>query len=138
MHRRPVVFFLGLLLMLLLAAAACSSGGDAEKTTPSPPTATTAPVAATGAETLPITTTSLPYSFLPADLTLEAGKSYNLVFTVDDAEPHTFTSEALGIEVILNPGTEVTHTLTIDAPGSYDFTCVPHLDQGMTGTITVK
>ena len=69
------------------------------------------------------------------------GQAYTLEFTVDeDASPfHTFTSEALGIDITLDAGTVVTHTLTIDAPGSYDFLCREHWEKlGMKGVITVR
>ena len=142
MHRRPVVLFLGLLVSLLLVAAAC--GGDDEEETTSPPPATTpAPAVApatsspTDATALPIATTSGPYAFLPADLTLEAGKSYDLVFTVD-GEFHTFTSDELNIDVALNPNSTLTHTISIDTLGSYEFICLPHQGLGMKGTITVE
>lgn len=35
-------------------------------------------------------------------------------------------------------GQEGTYEFTFDEPGTYDYVCIPHEDQGMTGTIEVE
>ena len=135
MSRRLLVPALGLLLSLLLVAAAC--GGDDEEA-PSPPPAAQPETPPTDAITIQIRTTSFPFSFQPPSIRFKPGQTYNLEFTVDDTF-HTFTSEDLGIDLPLNPGEVVTHTLALDEPGSYEFLCTPHWETlGMKGVITVR
>ena len=55
-----------------------------------------------------------------------------------EAQFHTFTVEALGIDEDVNPGKSVEFTYTFDKAGTYDLICIPHQTLGMTGSITVR
>lgn len=138
MRKLPVGLFRITLISFLLVASAC--GGSSEEKAPTPAKTTTAPAAVdsgAGGTQVTIMANSNPYVFQPADFTFNAGENYNLVFNVD-AELHTFSSEALGVEVVLNPNSTVTHAIKFDTPGTYEFICVPHLAEGMKATVTVK
>ena len=51
---------------------------------------------------------------------------------------HTFTIDALGIDISLSPGERKTIDITApSSPGSYTFYCKPHRGLGMTGNISV-
>ncbi|MEW9053963.1 MAG: cupredoxin domain-containing protein [Neobacillus sp.] len=51
---------------------------------------------------------------------------------------HTFTVEALGVDVEVHPGEEKTITVKPDKPGTYELICRYHLKQGMVGQVIVK
>ncbi len=78
-------------------------------------------------------------SFYPANRTVEPGTTITWVNESD--EMHTVTSGTDGNhdgefdsgEIM--PGEEFSYTF--DDEGTYDYYCVPHLQNGMTGTITV-
>ena len=78
-----------------------------------------------------------PFRFDPSELTFSAGETVALELR-SESQFHTFTVEALGIQVDVDGGETVKLTYTFDQPGTYDLICIPHRAAGMTGTITVR
>jgi len=78
-----------------------------------------------------------PFTFEPADLTFRVGETVTLLLK-SEAQYHTFTVEALGIDIDVDGGKTERLTYTFDKPGTYDLICIPHQTLGMTGTITVE
>jgi len=77
------------------------------------------------------------YVFAPNDLTFNVGD--NICFTVNaETEFHTFTVDALGIDVSLDPRTTETFNHTFGEAGLFELICIPHQALGMVGTITVQ
>jgi plastocyanin len=57
---------------------------------------------------------------------------------VGESTFHTFTVEALGIDVEVNGSETVDFSFTFDTAGTYEVICIPHEALGMVGTITVN
>ena len=81
------------------------------------------------------------YRFDPKDLTLTSGRTYTLSLT-SDAEYHTWSvkNPAGGYLVdsqVLPKETKIVQ-FTAPAAGTYEVVCIPHVAQGMTGTLTVR
>jgi plastocyanin len=75
--------------------------------------------------------------FAPSDLTFNVGDT--ICFTVNaETEFHTFTVDALSIDVSLDPGTTESFNHTFGEAGSFELICIPHQALGMVGTITVQ
>ncbi len=96
------------------------------------------------------------FRFDPATLTVEAGTT--VTFLNDSEQPHTatayedrvpdgafFSSGGSGSEAeardeiaggLVAPGE--TYEVTLRAPGTYRYFCIPHEDQDMKGTIAVE
>lgn len=78
-------------------------------------------------------------SFTPENLEVEVGTT--VTWINDSSEIHTVTSGTNGDhDGIFNsgevsPGEE--YSYTFDETGTYDYYCIPHLNVGMTGTVTV-
>ena len=77
------------------------------------------------------------YAFDPSELTFGLGETVTLVLR-SETQFHTFTVDALGIDIDVDPGEIVTLTFTFDKAGTYDLICIPHQALGMTGSITVR
>ena len=77
------------------------------------------------------------YAFDTSELNFGVGETVTLVLT-SETQFHTFTVEALGIDIDVDGGTSETLTFIFDQPGTFQLICVPHEALGMTGTITVK
>ena len=77
------------------------------------------------------------YVFDPTDLTFSVGETVALVLK-SETQFHTFTVEALGIDVGVDGGKTETLEHTFDKAGTYDLICIPHEALGMTGSITVR
>lgn len=76
--------------------------------------------------------------YLPATVRLEAGSHTLLVKNVGELR-HTFSLNAIGEEVTVEPGK--TRTLTVDLePGTYRYVCriLDHEGLGMRGTLRVR
>jgi plastocyanin len=142
-----------------LLAAACGSDPDptpVPQQSPPPPPPAAQPT--TPAET-PASTANVPtgcsegdisfkienqdiggsgsYVFAPSDLTFNVGDT--ICFTVNaETEFHTFTVDALSIDVSLDPGTTETFNHTFGEAGEFELICIPHQALGMVGTITVQ
>ena len=157
MRRLLTVAILGAVTAALLAAA-CGSDPDPTPTPQQSPPPPPAAEATTPADT-PASTAGVPagcsegdisftvdnqdpggsgsYVFVPNDLTFNVGDS--ICFTANaESEFHTFTVDALSIDVSLDPGTTETFNHTFDEAGSFELICIPHQALGMVGTITVQ
>ncbi len=80
------------------------------------------------------------HSFSPSTLEVEAGTTVTWVNTNNEA--HTVTSGSHDGDAdgefdsgTMEPGDEFSYEF--DKEGTYDYFCIPHVDQGMTGTIVV-
>lgn len=85
-------------------------------------------------------TSSDEFAFVPDELTVEAGTevtwewgtdSHNIVV---DSQPDG--ADWPGHEGIENTG--YTYSYTFDVPGTYEYHCQPHVNQGMEGTVIVE
>lgn len=77
------------------------------------------------------------YKFDPTDMTFSVGETVTFTLT-SESEYHTFEVEELDIFEEVEAGDLLTFTFTFDEAGTYELLCVPHLTQGMVGTITVR
>ena len=117
-----------LLGVTVLALAACTGNGQTITPTPCPTN-----VDVVGRD---LSSSGL-YTFDPEDITVCAGDTVTFKIT-SETEFHTFTVEALDIEVDVWAGEAVELTFTFDKAGTYELICRPHQSVGMTGTITVR
>ena len=77
------------------------------------------------------------YKFDPTDMTFSVGET--VTFTLlSETEYHTFEVEDLDIFEEVEAGDLHTFTFTFNETGTYELLCVPHIQQGMIGTITVQ
>ena len=91
--------------------------------------------------------------FEPAELTTTVGST--VTWTNDSSESHTVTAYATAEEFFASGGATSedeardavadglldggeTFEFTFDEPGTYQYFCVPHEEQGMVGTIIVE
>lgn len=140
MRKGSLVFGM-VLLVSMLGLAACGGGEEPTPTTP-PPTPTTASDTGAsdgngGGEAVEVQLTETPYTFIPDSFNFETGKTYALEFNAP-GEFHTFTVDALGIDIFINAGESVTEDVTFDQTGTFELICTPHIALGMTGEITVS
>lgn len=77
------------------------------------------------------------YAFSPTDMTFNVGDAITFVLTAQ-SEFHTFTVDDLEIDVSVDSGETVKHTIIFDQPGTFNLLCIPHELQGMVGTITIN
>lgn len=77
------------------------------------------------------------YKFDPTDMTFSVGETVTFTLT-SETEYHTFDVEDLEIGVEVDAGDLQTFTFTFDDAGTYELICIPHITQGMVGTITVQ
>ncbi len=77
--------------------------------------------------------------FSPTALTARVGETVALQLVNRDSTPHTFTIDALQVNVAMPPGKTVLALFRPTSSGVYTFYCdVPgHRDSGMSGTLTV-
>lgn len=99
-------------------------------------------VAATGGQTLQLTTTDNKFS--ATQLSAQAGKPITLTLTNKGQAIHNFSvvgqKDANGNDIktaLLNPGQTQAITFTLAKPGTYKFQCDVHPTE-MTGTLAVK
>jgi plastocyanin len=67
------------------------------------------------------------FAFSPTELSVDPGASTTVAFTNGDDVQHTFTSDDLGVDEVVDGGTSI--TITIDAPdedGTHEFHCRFH------------
>jgi plastocyanin len=75
------------------------------------------------------------FAFGPESVTAAGGR-VSLHLSNNDTAHHTFTSNELGVDVVVAPGRS--KLITFDArPGRYDFYCKPHTP-GMEGELIVE
>jgi len=116
-----------------LVAAGCN--GDDPAPEAEPTEQETAPDTNTEPAGDTVTVETLDNEFSPADLEVAAGDTE---ITLDNTgqNPHTFTSDELGVDEDVAPGEQTTFTVTAE-PGTYEFICRLHESLGMVGTLTV-
>ncbi|MEH7158932.1 cupredoxin domain-containing protein [Neobacillus drentensis] len=77
-------------------------------------------------------------SFNPKEITIPNGKTTTLILKNTGKKKHTFTVEKLRIDAEVQPGQEKTITVKPDRPGTYEFICRYHFQEGMVGKLIVK
>ena len=74
--------------------------------------------------------------FAPANITVEPGTTVTWVQSGNN--PHTTTSyDGLWDSGIIQGGSGGSFSFTFNEPGTYEYFCMPHENQGMVGTVTV-
>lgn len=127
----------GAITALGLIAVACGGGGGGGQA-PAPTPTPTAQAPSTGQQAGQVVEVDLKsFEFVPNNPTFEKGKTYTLKLVSKDIF-HTFTVNDLGINVPVNAKETKTVTFTPDKTGTFKLICLPHVAQGMTGTVTVK
>lgn len=91
-----------------------------------------------GARDIQVVATDL--AFEPRVVEIRAGEPVNITLANDGAVFHDLSIPQLGFVLDADPGQQVSGSLTVDEPGSYEFECgVPgHADAGMRGTLEVR
>jgi plastocyanin len=165
LKRTALLFIPGLLLALLLVA--CGSDDPAPPTgvdSPAPPEAASAAEINAASQTVVGTETeggaaavaegaceggtartvvlqdpagSGEYIFDPSELSFTKGECVDFTFN-SESEFHTFTVDALDLDVSVDGGATENVAFTFDVAGEYELVCVPHELLGMVGTITVS
>lgn len=74
------------------------------------------------------------HEFIPSTIVAPAGAQVRMTFTNIDAELHTFTSPAIGIDQPLDPGGQTVFTFAMPAVAT-QFVCTIHQTEGMVGTL---
>ena len=143
---------IGLITGASLALVLACGGGESTTTTTTPtevPTkvAETSSAASTttsssGTADITIEMQDLPgYAYLPADIEMSAGETYNIRLVGSD-EFHTWSVvDSNGdyiVNINLNANAEQTVAFTAPASGTYEIICLPHQASGMVGTLTVN
>lgn len=77
------------------------------------------------------------YAFSPSEMTFKVGETVNFTLT-SETEFHTFTVDDLDIDASVDEGQTIVISFTFDEAGTFDLICIPHLGNGMLGTITVQ
>lgn len=117
-----------------IVAGACGGG------TPAPPVklagVTNNHGTATAANDLKVKVNDFFYG--PTFLAATAGQKFTVELTNDGSSRHTFTSEALRVDLELPPGAQRTVTITAPTSGGAVFHCRFHQSQGMQGAVYVK
>ena len=74
--------------------------------------------------------------FEVANITVEPGTT--VTWVQNGSNPHTTTSyDGLWDSGMMAGGSGATASYTFNEPGTYEYYCIPHEDQGMVGTVTV-
>ncbi len=76
--------------------------------------------------------------FNPKVITIPNGTTTTLILKNKGMKEHTFTVEALKIDAEVQPGKEKVITVKPDKPGTYEFVCRYHFQEGMVGKVIVK
>lgn len=131
--RKPI-WMIALVLVLALVACGGDDGSEAEDTGPAEQDeAVQEPAPEDDGDGGALTVTARDFSFDPNQVEVPAGEEVTLTFANDGEVPHTFTSEALGVDERAAPGGTVEITFT--APdGEAEFHCEIH--PGMIGSVT--
>ena len=129
-HRGAAARIAGAVAALGLVLAACggsAGAGDNAAAAGSRATSTAA--------TQRVTLEALDNSFSVEELRLPAGETVELTLTNSGANPHTFTSTALGVDTgTVAPGESATVAFTVPDEAT-EFICSLHGAGGMTGVI---
>jgi plastocyanin len=124
MRRTALLLATTILTSAVIASSACGGGS---KDDPS----------ADGESNQPIELTAYDFSFVPNDLEAALG-SLQLKVTSKSDEPHTFTIDALELDVMLDPRVEAKFTVTLMDPGDLAFYCRFQVAKGMRGAIIIS
>ena len=120
------------MLIITMAVAGCSSSTTDSGTSNDDNNGTNNPPAASDVSMEGL-------SFVPGDLTVEVGST--VTWRNESSVIHTVTSGTDGTHDGLfdsgNMSANEEFSYTFTEEGSYPYFCVPHVNQGMTGTITV-
>ena len=130
-HSEALLFFT-LMLILAMAIAGCSSSTTDPGDTDNGDNNNGDPGAANSV-------TMEGISFVPADLTVEVGTT--VTWTNESSVIHTVTSGSDGTHDDIfdsgDVGPNEEFSYTFNEVGTFPYFCIPHVNQGMTGTITV-
>jgi plastocyanin len=133
------VRLLGLALMSLAASAIIAGcallipvAGPGPTSSPVPPSA--------GTSSAMVQIETRDVSFHPTALTIPASGTSEIFVHNAGRVVHTFTIDALGVQVVVSPGGTDVATIVAPAPGVYEFYCSVsgHKQAGMVGTLTVR
>ena len=80
--------------------------------------------------------TTVDFEFQPEEIDANGG-TVGVFITNEDPASHTFTIEELDVDVVIPQGAKVRVEFEADG-GEYEFICVPHEGNGMTGTLQVQ
>jgi plastocyanin len=80
--------------------------------------------------------TTADFEFQPDEIDADGG-TVGVFITNEDPASHTFTIEELDVDVVIPQGAKVRVEFEADG-GEYEFICVPHEGNGMTGTLQVQ
>ena len=132
--RLLVLLCLGLLLAL--GTVACGDDGeDGSTTTQENEPQEDAPEGEeTGAPSREIVASN--FAFQPSEIEVESDSDVTMTFTNEDDTAHSFTSEELGVDVVVEGGSSGEVAFTAPESGSVDFVCKFH--SSMTGTVAVE
>lgn len=78
------------------------------------------------------------FYFGPSFIKATPGSTVKLMLKNEGKNPHTFTSTALNVDQLLQPGASAEVTVTLPASGAVEFHCTFHLSQGMQGAFFSK
>lgn len=137
--RKPI--WIVALVVLVAALGACSDdGGDSTESTGTTAAEENGDAGGTSEEAGEevdeggaLTVTARDFSFDPNQVEVEAGEDVTLTFANDGEVPHTFTSDALGVDERAAPGQTVEISFKAGA-GEAEFHCSIH--PGMIGSVT--
>ena len=77
------------------------------------------------------------YAFDPSEMTFEVGETVNFTLT-SETEFHTFTVDDLDIDASADEGQTIVISFTFEEAGTFELVCIPHVGNGMVGTIIVQ
>jgi plastocyanin len=80
--------------------------------------------------------TTADFEFQPDEIDADRG-TVGVFITNEDPASHTFTIDELDVDVVIPQGAKVRVEFEADG-GEYEFICVPHEGNGMTGTLQVQ
>ena len=111
---KPLLCALALAVLVCLWAAACGGGGESG-----------------GAVSLEAD----DFYFEPREIRAQAGQPLSLRIKNEGRAAHTFSIQALGVDVQLAPGEE--RTVSFTPTGEVEFVCRFHEAQGMKGRVVL-
>jgi plastocyanin len=76
--------------------------------------------------------------FNPKEIIIPNGTTTTLLLKNKGMKKHTFTVEKLGIDAEVQPGKEISITVTPKQAGTYDLVCRYHFQEGMVGKVIVQ
>ena len=77
------------------------------------------------------------YLYSPASHKFKVGDEITFVL-MSETEFHSFTVDDLDLDLSVDAGETIKHTITFDKAGTYKIICIPHETLGMVGEITVE